>query len=365
MTKLTLKEFITELNTRLEKLSHDELKEMILNHAMNLPPRQRGEYLDRFIRTEKPKGQKTSRKATLSAGEFLLREIGAFGERADNYEYTNGWEYDDEYEEERAWGDDSWVEEIDSLFERVNDFYQAGDYELAGKAYEKLFEIYLGGSEEGRFSGHDQDGMMETDLEEAGLKYLRCIYMSERPESRPEALLRGISGLSYLCQDAMIHGMIHVSMEDLPDLDQFGKRWIEYLKKQKENRIVTDLLKEAVRLFGGIKGIETLALENGYRFPGAYIEWLEALKKGKDHQEIIRVAKLGLKTLSDRLAIRAQIADYLFEAAHRLGQAGSGRGEPQRGPVCLSIWSPLVKSIRPRKKQATESGLLDRCSRSF
>ena len=247
MTKLTLKEFVCELNVRLEKFSHDELKEIIRSHAMALSPRERGEYIDRFVPPEKSKGGKKSRKTMMTDGEFLLREIGAFGERTENYEYTNGWGWDDEYGEERAWGDDSWVAEIDSLFERINDFYEAGDYALAGKAYEKLFEIYLGGNEEGSFSGHDQDEMMKTDLEEAGLKYLRCIYMSEKPLSRPEALLRRISGLSYLCRNTTIHGMIHVSMKDLPELDQFGKQWIEYLKKQKENRLVTDLLKEADR----------------------------------------------------------------------------------------------------------------------
>ena len=320
MTKLTLKEFVCELNARLEKFSHDELKEIIRNHAMNLPPRDRGGYLNRFVRPEKPKGEKKSKRPTMSEGEFLLREIGAFGERTENYEYTNGWGWDDEYGEERAWGDDSWVAEIDSLFERINDFYEAEDYPLAGKAYEKLFEIYLGGNEEGRFSGHDQDEMMETNLEEAGLRYLRSIYMSEKPLSRPEALFRGISGLSYLCRNTTIHGMIHVSMEDLPELDQFAKEWIEYLKKQKENHIVTNLLKEAVRLFEGIKGLETLALERGHQFPGAFVEWLEVLKKDGNYHEMVRVAKLGLETLSDRLTIRGQIADYLHQAASRLGQ---------------------------------------------
>jgi hypothetical protein len=34
MTKLTLKEFISQLNDRLEKFSHDELKEIIRGHAI-------------------------------------------------------------------------------------------------------------------------------------------------------------------------------------------------------------------------------------------------------------------------------------------------------------------------------------------
>ena len=320
MTKLTLKEFISELDTRLEKFSHNELKEIIRSHAMNLPPRSRREYLDLFVRPEKPNGKRKSKKPTMSEGEFLLREIDAFGRRAENYEYTTGWGWDDEYGEERAWGDDSWVGEIDSLFERINDFYEAGDHTLATKAYEKLLDIYMEGSQEGHFSGRNQDEMMETDLEETGLKYLRSIYLSEEPSSRPEALLRGIANLSYLSGNATIHGMIHVSTEDLEELDQFGEQWIAYLKKQKSNRIVTELLKEAVRLFQGVKGLETLAMEKGDRHPGAFVEWLEALKKEKNYPEMIRVAKLGLERLSDRLAIRGRIADYLYEAARQLDE---------------------------------------------
>lgn len=320
MANLSLKEFISELDSRLEKLSHQELKEIIRGHALNLVPRERGEYLDRFVHPKKPKGSRKSTKLTMTDGEFLLREIEAFGKRAKNYEYTTGWGWDDEHGEERAWGDDSWVSEIDSLFERINDFYEAGDYALARKAYEKLFEIYCGGSEEGKFSGHDQDEMIETDLEETGLKYLRSIYLSEKPSSRPEALLHGITNLSYLSREGTIYGMIHVSMEDLPELDQFGEQWIEYLKKQKEHRIITPLLKEAVRLFEGTKGLETLALEKGHQFPGAYVEWLEALKKDKNYREMIHVSRLGLEKLSDRLVIKARIADYLHEAANQLDQ---------------------------------------------
>ncbi|OGP89895.1 MAG: hypothetical protein A2157_07410 [Deltaproteobacteria bacterium RBG_16_47_11] len=320
MTKLTLKEFISELNARLEKFGHDELKEIIRSHAMDLPARERGEYLDRFVLPEKAKRKITSGKARMTDGEYLLQEIQAFGDRAADYEFTTGWGWDDEYEEERAWGDDSWVAEIDSLFERINNFYEAGDYALARQAYDKLLEIYLEGSQEGHFSGHDQDEMMETDLEDTGLKYLRSIYLSEKPLSRSEALLKGITNLSYLPGDATIHGMIHVSVEDLPELDQFGEQWIDYLKKQKRDRIVTDLLKEAIRLFQGVKGLETLALEKGDQFPGVFVEWLETLKKDKDYPEMIRVAKLGLERLSDHLAIRGRVADYLYAAANQLGE---------------------------------------------
>jgi hypothetical protein len=61
-------------------------------------------------------------------------------------------------------------------------------------------------------------------------------------------------------------------------------------------------------------------MEKGDQFPGAFIEWLEVLKKEENYPEMIRVARLGLERLSDRLAIRARIADYLYEGAGHLDQ---------------------------------------------
>jgi len=354
-----LKEFISELNARLEKFTHAELKEIIRSHAMDLPAREREEYLDRFVLPEKSKRKITSSKARMTDGEYLLQEIRAFGDRAADYEFTTGWGWDDEDGEERAWGDDSWVTEIDSLFERINNFYEAGDYALARKAYDKLLEIYLEGSQEGHFSGHDQDEMMETDLEETGLKYLRSIYLSEKPSSRPEALLKGITNLSYLSRDATIHGMIHVSMEDLPELDQFGEQWIVYLKKQIGDRIVTDLLKEAVRVFQGVKGLETLALEKGDQFPGAFVEWLEALKKEKNYPEMIRVAKLGLERLSDHLAIRGRIADYLHEAAIQLDQKDLVEESLKTALYASPSLSPLLNLLDHPRDQKQKGEFLE------
>lgn len=43
-------------------------------------------------------------------------------------------------------------------------------------------------------------------------------------------------------------------------------------------------------------------------------------ENGKRLSEMIRVARLGLEKLSDRLAIRGRIADYLYEAAKQLDQ---------------------------------------------
>ena len=149
MSKLSMKEFIQNLTRRLEGLGHEELKKILLDHAESLPPGERADFLDMFVARRKPSGKK--KKA--SDGDYLLREIEAFEKRADDFEYSTGWGWDDEYGEERAWGDDSWTGEIDDLFDAIEEFYQAVDYALAGRAYEKLLDIYYakrGWDSEGR-----------------------------------------------------------------------------------------------------------------------------------------------------------------------------------------------------------------------
>ena len=313
MKRLTLKEFVSQLTARLAAFSYEELKDVILEHAKSLDSGERQAYLDIFVSSGIAKGERQARRG----GEALLDEIRAFGKRVENDEYRDGWGWDSEIHDERVWGDESWVDDLDSLVEEIDAFYNAGDYALARKAYDKLLNIYYRGVEEVELSGYDHDGMLKTDLEEVSLRYLRSVYLTEKPPSRPNALFETISN-AHDSSLYSIRGMINVSLEDLPELDRFGEAWITFLKSQKGDSTVARLLKEAVSLFEGPKGLEALAREKGQEFPGAFVEWLEALKKEEKHEEMVDAAMLGLRSLPDNLVIRARIADYLLDAARRL-----------------------------------------------
>jgi hypothetical protein len=248
-----------------------------------------------------------------------LKEIDAFGKRVENYEYTDGWGWDHESRDERAWGDESWVYEVDGLFEKIDKLYERGDYSLVRKAYEQLLGIYHGAVEDGQLAGYGHDEMLSSDLEEITLRYLRCIYLTERPASRPAALFGAISS-TYYNISLTLDGIINVSLEDLPDLNRFGRDWTTYLKKRKGDALATRLLKEAIGLFQGIEGLEALARDRGREYPGAFVEWLEALREKRLYDDMVRAAKLGLEALPDSLGIRARIADYLYAAGRELKQ---------------------------------------------
>jgi hypothetical protein len=315
MKRLSLKKFITELSSRLDKLSYDELKAIILHHAQTLSPAERQPFLDIFSGLQRRREQKPVR----TDSDYLLKEIETFGKRVQDYEYTDGWGWDHELRDERAWGDESWVYEVDGLFEQIDKLYEAGDYSLSRKAYEQLLGVYHGAVEDGQLAGYDHDEMLSSDLEEITLKYLRCIFLTEKSASRPKALFGAISS-TYYNISLTLEGIINVSLEDLPDLERFGREWIACLKKRKGDALASRLLKEAVGLFQGIEGLEALARDHGREHPGAFVEWLEALKEKRLYEDMVRAAELGLETLPDSLAIRARIADYLYTAARELKQ---------------------------------------------
>jgi len=314
METMYLKELIEKLKRRLDSFSLDELKSIILDHAERLPPADRRAFLEMYVPSKKPKPQKLLK----TDKEYLIKEIEEFRKRAEDYEFTYGWGWDHHYKDERAWGDDSWAPEIDGLFGRVDNFYEAGDYQFAACAYRLLLDIYYSGIEEGRFSGYEHEDMIETDIHETTLKYFRCLYMTEKMPSRPRVIFNVAAWASCYTYNFSLQGMMNVSLGDLPDWERFGEMWTAFLKQQKSSDVVDRLLREAVRLFEGTKGLEKLATQKGHKFPGAYTDWLEALKKEGNKKEVLRAALLGLEKLPEKLFIRAKIADYLHDAAEEL-----------------------------------------------
>jgi len=321
LANLTLKEFITKLDSHLAACSHDELKEIVRAWAMDLAPGERAGFLSSFESQKMSRHKKSGKGPKKIDSEALLTAIHDFGRRAANYEFSTGWGYDHAMGFERAWGDNAWVEIIDDLFDRIDECYQAGDYTVAHEAYKDILRIFLEGEEEGQFSGYQHEDMIAADLNEICMKYLRSVYHSEEASTRPSGLLEAIREFWYLSPESIIHGMINVSLEDLPDFERFKTDWVQYLKRQPDDREVTPLLKEAVRLFQGMKGLEVLALDEWKQFPGAFVEWIEALEKTGNYSEVIRAARLGLDTLPDCLAIRAAVADYLLAAARQMGNS--------------------------------------------
>jgi len=309
--KLTKREFISALNSRLDAFAHGDLKAAILHRAQSLPSGERRRFLDIF--RSPPESKRAPSKG--NDLDLLLQEIREFGQRTEAYEYSDGWGWDHDLHDERAWGDESWTDEVDAFFDSIDTLYFAREFAGARQAFEALFDVFWGGVEEGQLPGNDPEEMIDTDLDESAAKYLRCVYLTETISDRSKALYKAISQQYYTPHILSIEGMIDADSEDLPDMDRFASDWQVYLTRKGKGAHANHLLREAARLFADRQGLERLALEKGKMYPGLFVEWLIALEGDGSHKKIIDAALIGLETLPKHLKIRAGIADRLRKAA--------------------------------------------------
>lgn len=91
--------FLNRLEECLAKLSADELREILLDHAKRLPAAQREGFLDIF---ELPPNMPRDR-----GDDTLVEDVEAFIADVKKGGYVDGWGYDPEYRDHRAFGDET------------------------------------------------------------------------------------------------------------------------------------------------------------------------------------------------------------------------------------------------------------------
>lgn len=309
---ISFKDFMDQVEVCLKAHSPDALREMLMEWAKNISPSKRSEFLARLI-------PPTSDQVVLEPDEELLEEIGELAKRVESGHYCDGWGWDDEIQEERDWGDESWTDEVDEFFTRAHEAMTAEHYKLARDAYARLFDILEMSDEPGHLPGSpDPKDMLDTDLGEARACYLRSVYLSSLPDERPAGLLAAMQRFRYhLGDDLNLKSVVNAERNPLPDFTQFLLCWMDLLKRTNE-RSSCYLLREAVILSGGTSAIAKLAREEGNRYPRAYCDWIKALEKDGDFHSMLKAAKEGLTNIPKDHAVRSEIAEGMVQAGKHL-----------------------------------------------
>jgi len=193
-----LRPFLEAVDQLLNELSHSELKARLRARARELPPEQRNEFLALLRRSATPNHTEPGRASKAARDLRLMDDIHHFTEELSSGQYVDDWGWDPEIGDERFFGDESWVDEMDELFARAGDVFLQQDYRLAAEAYGSLLEAFLL-SEEGVFSGQTTpEEMVETNIAEAKARYLRALYVSSTPDERVPLLLDAVRTLVYV-----------------------------------------------------------------------------------------------------------------------------------------------------------------------
>jgi hypothetical protein len=304
MPVISYKEFMEEVKGRLATLSHEDLLNLIISWADKAPSSKRQEFLDELALPEE-------RKEAISSAETLLDEIEAFAKRVENGDYCDGWGWDEEIREERDWGDEGWADEMDELFLQARTLLLQEKYRLADNAYTRLFDILEMGQESGHLPGNpDYSMMLKADLEEQVALFLRCVYMNAAPLERPACVYAAMNEYGYLAREVKLQSILNASDSLLPDFDAFLTEWIDFLTRQRGMHI-SEWLREAVWLKGGISAISAFARQYADQYPRAYLDWIEALEKEADTEAVIQAAREGLAAIPRDNITRSEVARVL------------------------------------------------------
>jgi hypothetical protein len=319
--------FLKTLEDRLSALSPDEIREALLAHAERLPGRDREPFLAIFPPPGRRAAAERHRPVASDPADPLLRDIERFVDKARSGDFVEGWGWDDDIHDERAFGDESWAQDLEDLFVDAGEAFVGGDLALAREAYGRLLHAFLLEEDMTAYPGPlPASDMVETDLGEAKARYLRALYETTPPPDRVPHLVAEVRALRYIGPPATLRALVEARRPPLPDMESFLPAWIAGLGSMAGEvpgfgTEARRLLREAVELQGGTDGLADLARQQGQDDPEAFLAWMTALLRDGRTGDAIAAAREALDRLRLRGETRARIADTL-------ARLSTGQGDP-------------------------------------
>lgn len=311
-----LSPFIKRVEAILSELSHGELKRRLLSHARELPASRREAFFELLESRPEDRTQATN----------LLSEIETFVKELESGAYFEGWGWDRDLEEERAFGDDSWAPTMDGLFAEAAKTFLAGEWSVAAPAYGRLLASL---DLEEAFSGSEYpEEMLDTDLREARARYFRALYEATPPSERAATLRDALEDLgSEAWADFDLAAMADAHETPLTELESFLPPWIATLEAMElageyEDRHRVRVLAEATIQAEGTEGLARLARMHGDRHPLLYERWLDELMRANLLEEALDAAQEGAERTIEAFAA-ARLADRFAELAGKLNRPDS------------------------------------------
>ena len=350
---LSLGRFLTALHTRLDALSREDLRSVLVAHAEHLPVGERQRFLDVFPdpggRLPKADGQpETSLLADIDAFAALLAEGDQ--DEAEAWEadgYHDGW-YDED-------PDPSWVPEADALFAATGEMFVSGRLDVAREAYARLLALF-GPVGDHTWSSLEIWRLETTDTAETMARYLRAVYETTAPQDRAAAVHQAYLTLPWSTKEPALDDIATTRQEGLPDLASFLPGWIDRLltetsQPSPETRV--RLLTEAALRQGGVEALADLARRSGPHQGGVALARIDALTTAGRPDEAAAAAREALDLLGGDSRHLAAIADRLADLTTRLGDTAAAvrarrrawRAEPSRRRLLAMAGSGLAAGV--------------------
>ena len=326
----------------------EAVRDILRAAAARVPRERRAEVLDALPAAPVPGRRRTFDDTWDTTPDHALTQgADALVSRLEAGHYYAGLTWDDERQEERAAGDESWAMEMDELFGSAASAYLSGNVELAARVYGRLLGVFRHADATGIFCGPEPpDRMVQTDLNEAKRRYLRAIYAVSPDDLRPTRVLAELRALRRVgSPDVSLRSVSEMDGEPpLAGLEAFLPRWIDALTQAGAEpgalaRETRRLLREAVEMARGPDGLGDLARSEGADHPEAYHDWVGALVRAGRTADAVRAARQGMGSIRDDV-YRARMADRLAVLAELEGDA------PLRLEAARAAWAARPTDVR-------------------
>ncbi|MCH2209423.1 MAG: hypothetical protein MK132_26665 [Lentisphaerales bacterium] len=314
---IDLAPFLGEIENIINNISHDRLKKNVIAYARDLAPAKRFEFLQIIALDDESFDDKT--QEDYETDNELLNEATAYYKNILKGAYSHDLDINNP--------DDvpDWVDDMDILFDRADEAFLFEDRELAGKVYEVLFDaLHVAEEIAVEHQLYSAQDMVITDVSQAKARYFRSVYEGTALKDRPAKLLEAVKKNFPIGHSRIgLMDMKEACPTDLEDFDKFLSSWIELLKNDKgeddfEIRLRNWLLREAVYLKDGFKGLETLADEQGENHPEIYYDLVAYYVKANKLKEAEDAARKGISEILVTHQ-KAVLADWLAELEDKDG----------------------------------------------
>jgi len=303
-------------------MSADQIRAAVRAHAATLPRSERGAFAEIFAHPSPldntAPAEDTQQSTWPVEDDPLLTDIDDLVDRISSGDYYEGFGWDPEIRDQRSFGDESWVWEMDGLLDDAQAAFLAGDLGLARAAYERLVRAFDLDQEVGTFCGPSPpDEMVRTDVAEAESQYLRAVYETTPPAQRAATLVDEWFDLP--SRHAPTLAAVRESRpHDLPGLNAFLPDWIAELtslaaEQPGATARVRPLLTEATELHGGADGLANLAHTPGPGRGERFLDWVQALLRAGREKDAAAAAREALAGPSPYGEAYARLAEHLAE----------------------------------------------------
>jgi hypothetical protein len=329
--RIALKPYLQTIDGYCDTLSNEELTDIIIGLAKDVPTSGRVEFLKK-IELYLP-DRRSAVMAEAGPVEQILDEIEALKESIEErigsiedgtyWDGPGGWGDDEYYDDDPDYIGEDQVQELESFFDDAENLFMNDRLEDAQTVYRALFGLINDIKEDAYFSLGP-----ERDIRESRARYCRCVYETSDSDKKLDEFSAAMevdafdpyNENEYNEEYPMMQDVIDAKPGEMEGMKWFLPAWKKVLTAKGTNARPAVLLLETVNRLEGISGVSRQARKWKNTQPQGYLFWLDILRKGNDQKGIILVSKEALKELK-KGGFRERVAEFMIGAAEESNDA--------------------------------------------